>query len=1224
MGVELLGSSGVFAERFGQCAAEVERWVDWSVVEALGDGGLLGRIDVVQPVLFAVQVGLAAVWEGLGVVPSAVVGHSQGEIAAACVAGALTLGDGARLVVERSGLFARELVGRGAVASVGLGREQVQARLGGFAGLVVAGVNGPSVTTVAGDVGVLGELVAVLEGEGVRARVVEASVASHSPQVERLRGRLVESLGFVRPVSGRVPLYSTVSGGVVDGADLGAGYWFDNCRSPVEFCAAVQALLADGFGVFVEPSAHPVLVMGVQEIAEAAGGEVVAVGSLRRGEGGLERLYTSVGQAWAQGVQVDWSPVLGGYDQVDLPTYPFQRQRHWVRSRRTSTARSGRPDSWRYRVAWRPLGEPAQAEPTGDWIIVEPAGHPGEDVVTALERRGARTIRIAVDATAPSDTEAARRLRTALDGEVHGVVSLLAGSDADLSGTLMLIRTLAESGAETPLWTLTRGAVAATGTDAPVDPAQARVWGLGQVAALEHPRLWRGLIDLPAEPDERVLSLLAAVLAGPGGEDQIAVRPAGILARRVVPAPLGDRPARRAWRPRGTILVTGGTRGEGAEVARWLAREGAERLLLTTEPGTPPGHAAELVAELSESGVSVSVVPCDAADRDALAEVLAQVSLTAVFHTAGRLEEGPLESFAAETVEAVLRAKATAAQNLHELTLGAELSAFVMFSSFTATFGGGVGVGVYAAANAYLDALAAYRRGLGLPATSLAWGAWANPGGTKEEADFEALRAARLVERGLPALEPSLALTALRQALDHDETAVTLVEVDWERFARRFTATRPSPLLGEIPEAARYGPAAGRAGAAATPGAATRLTGAPGPERLRQVLDLVRGQVAAVLGHASADAVDPRRGLLELGMDSLTMVELRNRLSAATGLRVRGNLVVSAGTPEAIARMLDAELGEEGVSEDAPHGGAFGALFAHARESGRLAPFTGLLADAARFRPEFGAAEPDLPEPTVLVRGGGRPRLICLPTVLATSGPHQYARLAARLRSGDGATEGGRAGAGEGGAEDGGSGEREITAFALPGFRNGERLPASLEALVEATVEAVRGHAEGEPFVLLGYSSGGILARFAAARLEELGVRPDGLVLVDSYPIDEDFLERTAPGVLSAMAERAEGVMPLDDDRLTAMGAYLRLLIGREPKPVTAPTLLVAAAEPIAGAAGLDRAGTPADDRVEVPGDHFSVIEEHVATTAQAVAEWLSRNATMPKETMAQWETRPQ
>ncbi|MGC5041423.1 type I polyketide synthase [Streptomyces sp. DT73] len=399
MAVELADSSPVFAARLEECARAVEAHVPWRVLDVLRevDGApSLQRIEVVQPVLFAVMVSLAELWRACGVVPAAVVGSSQGEIAAACVSGALSLPDAARLVVVRSQLFADELVGRGAVASVALGRAEVEARLAPFGErLSVAGVNGPRAVTVAGEVEALDQLVAALEAEGVRARVVPATVASHCAQVDRLRERIADLLGFVRPRAGSVPFYSTVTGGVLDGSELDAGYWFDNCRRPVSFEPVVRSLLADGFRVFVESSAHPVLTWGVLEIAEEAGDEVAAVGSLRRGQGGPERFCTSLGEAWVRGVDVDWPAVFAGRGArvVDLPTYAFQHRSYWLSASPQTATTVVAP-------ATEPPAGDEQLVPLMDKLATLPAGdaealvleHVLEKVAVVLGHPSAATI----------------------------------------------------------------------------------------------------------------------------------------------------------------------------------------------------------------------------------------------------------------------------------------------------------------------------------------------------------------------------------------------------------------------------------------------------------------------------------------------------------------------------------------------------------------------------------------------------------------------------------------------------------------------------------------------------------------------------------------------------------------------------------------------------------------------------------------------------------------
>ncbi|MFB9582949.1 type I polyketide synthase [Streptomyces goshikiensis] len=380
MAARLWAESVVFAESMARCEAAFEGLVDWRLADVLCDEAALEREDVAQPASFAVMVSLAELWRSLGVVPDAVVGHSQGEIAAAVVAGGLSLEDGARAVVFRSRV-AEEVLSGGGIASVRLSRAEVEERLaGGGGGLSVAVVNAPSSTVVAGELGELERFVAACEAEGVRARRLEFGYASHSVFVEPARGRLLEALADVRPVSGEIPFYSTVEAAVIDTASLDAGYWFGNLRRPVRFQETVEQLLADGFRVFVECGAHPVLTAAVQETAESVGRQVCAVGSLRREEGGLRRFLTSVAEAFVQGVEVSWPALFDGTGArtVDLPTYPFQRQHYWAQA---SPAGSGSSAAARFGMTWEehPLlsGALPLAE-SGELLLVgriSPASH---------------------------------------------------------------------------------------------------------------------------------------------------------------------------------------------------------------------------------------------------------------------------------------------------------------------------------------------------------------------------------------------------------------------------------------------------------------------------------------------------------------------------------------------------------------------------------------------------------------------------------------------------------------------------------------------------------------------------------------------------------------------------------------------------------------------------------------------------------------------------------
>ncbi|MGW5394666.1 type I polyketide synthase, partial [Streptomyces koyangensis] len=355
------------------------------------------------------------------------------------------------------------------------------------------------------------------------------------------------------------------------------------------------------------------------------------------------------------------------------------------------------------------------------------------------------------------------------------------------------------------------------------------------------------------------------------------------------------------WRPRGTVLVTGGTGALGAHVARWLAGRGAPHLVLAGRRGAEAPGMAELTAELTAAGTEVTVAACDVGDRAALDALLAAHPPTAVVHAAGSGEFGTLAGLSPDDVARVLEAKVTGARHLDDALATTDLDAFVLFSSVAGVWGSG-GQGAYAAANAALDALALARAARGAPATSVAWGPWAGSGmaGAEDTADY-------LRRRGLRAMDPAHALDALGTAVDGGDVCVAVADVDWSRFVPALTSVRPQRLFDRLTATPpRTGAAAGaEQGSGATSQAVTRLAALSGKERRRELAELVRGHVAAVLGHRDTDAVGPRRAFTDLGFDSLTAVELRDRLAGATGLALPATVVFDHPSPDALAGHLD-------------------------------------------------------------------------------------------------------------------------------------------------------------------------------------------------------------------------------------------------------------------------------------------------------------------------------
>ncbi|WP_406280491.1 type I polyketide synthase [Embleya sp. NBC_00896] len=356
MAAELLDTSPVFAAHLDACAAALAPHVDWSPRDVLRDAPgapSLDRVDVVQPVLFAVMVSLARLWEAFGVRPDAVIGHSQGEIAAAHIAGALTLEDAALLVARRSRLLVGLAPG-GGMASIPRPADEVRTAIGDRVDrLGIAAVNGPASTVVSGDREALDALLAEYTAAGVDVRAIPVDYASHSPHVEPLRAELARELAGIVAVDSDIAFYSTVTGGLLETAGLDADYWFRNLRGTVRFDDAVRAALASGRRTFVEASPHPVLTMGLRQILDAdesAADDALTVGTLRRGDGGPRRVLTSVAQAFVHGTPVDWTAALpAGARRADLPTYAFLRTPHWIAEPTTTgtaqaTAAATEPD----------------------------------------------------------------------------------------------------------------------------------------------------------------------------------------------------------------------------------------------------------------------------------------------------------------------------------------------------------------------------------------------------------------------------------------------------------------------------------------------------------------------------------------------------------------------------------------------------------------------------------------------------------------------------------------------------------------------------------------------------------------------------------------------------------------------------------------------------------------------------------------------------------------
>jgi acyl transferase domain-containing protein/acyl carrier protein len=736
------------------------------------------------------------------------------------------------------------------------------------------------------------------------------------------------------------------------------------------------------------------------------------------------------------------------------------------------------------------------------------------------------------------------------------------------------------------LTVLTKRAVAAGEGEDP-DLLAAPLWGLFHSAASEH-RGRFAVLDRDADDPAPAPATLALALAAGGAEPQLAIRAGEVLAPRLArPAPEELDVSPPPLDPEATVLITGGLTGIGAAVARHLAAaHGARRLLLASRRGPEAEGAADLVAELSALGAKATVAACDVADREQLRALIegipAEQPLQMVVHSAAVLDNGVIEALDAERLDRVMRPKVDAAWGLHELTAELGVSQFLLFSSAAGLLGGPAQAN-YAAANSFLDALAVHRRAHGLPATSLAWGGW-----MQDTSLIEALAEVdrkRLERAGFVPFSTELGLEMFDAARAGEDALLAPVGFDLAALREQAAAgVLPAPLRNLV----------GRPGAGSDGGSLPeRLRSMPPGERRAAVLERVLAEAATVLGFGSGAEVDAEMLLPELGLDSLGTVELRNRVAAATGVQVPLAALSDHPTLAAVADHIVERLGggddagTEGIEAEA-EGVSLSALLAAAREGDRLGEFVELLAAASRFRPSFSSPEQSDWEarPVRLAEGPPDvPPLVLFPSLGLASGVHEYVRLGRAL-----------------------AGKRAVYSFALPGFRAGEALPASVEAVTAALAEAARGL--GPTLLLGGHSSGGWLAHGVAARLEAAGEAPEAVLLLDTYAPDSPLLARMLPLMLAAGGDPGGPEAAAEDSRLLAMGAYKRIFSEWEAPAIAAPALLVRADRP------AWETGSESEDwrarwqlphtLVEAEGNHFSIVTDRAGDTAAAIEDVLA------------------
>jgi len=924
MGRSLLRDEPVFREAVEECDRIIQRLTGWSVVEQLlsaEDDSRFSQVEIVQPSLFAVMIGLAALWRSWGVEPDAVVGHSMGESVSAAVSGALSLEDAAAVICHRS-LLMNRANGRGSMALTHLSLAEATHLASRYEGrLSIAASNSATTTVLSGDMDAIEQLLQELERDEIFCRRIKVDVASHSAHMDPLREDLARRLNGIRPRAAAIPFYSTTLGRIEDGTGLTAEYWVRNLREPVLFSTAVKRLLADGFDTFLEINAHPVLLDAIEETARDADKSIVATSCLDRDREERSALLDAAAHFVVNGRALNLERLYPKGVCISLPTYPWQRERHWLDQSSGPVARVphiAAPEvsscvDHIFELGWtreNALAEASRAT-RNCWLVMGET-RLGEQIAARMQAMGNECVRLA-------DVDELEKALDSFGALCSGVIHVPAqGIEPrevmkETYQTVRLVQTLT-AGALTDvprLWLLTSGSFQLPGDGEELSVEGSPAWGLARVIASEYPELRCVNVDLSLKPSEEELETLVRLIRHDRPEEQWAVRGRESFVARYQQNEDVKTGGLVSLRPDATYLITGGLGGIGLELAPWLVGRGARHIALMGR-SAPSDNVRERLAAIESQGVSVRVFTADVSNEHQLASALAEINrempqLRGVFHLSVVTDGALLADLDQNRLERVMLPKASGAWNLHRKLEHTELDFFVLFSSITAAYGQ-PGVGNYAAANAFLDSLARYRTARGIPALSIQWCPWRALGLANHERGKATAR--RYLDQGVSPVSAAAAFDALGRMMLLKSPTLLVMPTRWDRFAGSFEnsgAPRALLRIAKSPEAE-------------TPGQSEesireKLATATVGRARRVLLEAHVQEIAARVLKTAAHRIELDRPLGSMGVTSLMALELVRHLSRSTGVRLPATAVFNRPTivllAQEIARRMGIVLEEE-------------------------------------------------------------------------------------------------------------------------------------------------------------------------------------------------------------------------------------------------------------------------------------------------------------------------
>ncbi len=872
-------------------------------------------------------------------------GHSVGEYVAACTAGVFTLEDGLRLIAERGRLM-QGLPSTGTMAAVFADEATVLKTIEPYPDqLSVAAVNGPSNVVISGAGQVLSDVLEVLSKKGIKSRRLNVSQAFHSPLMDFILDEYEGLASAIQYSEPQIGLMSNVTGNLVTLHQVTqAHYWREHIRKPVRFADTMRSLQQSGCNVFVEIGPNPTLLSMGKQCLE--GNTYTWLPSLREGQGDWQIVLSSLAHLYIMGADIHWKNFDRDYprQKLVLPTYPFQRERYW------GTANSGeqkpeqnsmlpsepsstnRVEDLFYTIQWHAEPRPGITTVSGSeqslggrggCLIFCDSNGLGKKLADSLRTHGRDCCLVSpadgyaepdpnhrqINPNAPADFLRLSQEQTFTDVvylwpldqgltksiKIHELVD---AQKRSTGGLLYLAQALIRQGKSglANLWVITGNAQSVSAEEKTIEAGQATVLGLSRSLVLEHPELHCVCLDLDAQATgSEVDDLEWEILHNDGQEQEIAFR-ASRYVRRLVRSEVPSI-AHPRFQNEGSYLITGGLGGLGLTIAEWMSQNGAKNLVLMGRNGASK-EAQKILERMEKTGTRVLAVRGDISKAEDLSKILFEIGqamppLRGVIHAAGILDDGVFLQQNWKRFADVMRPKVQGAWNLHLQTRDLPLDFLVLFSSGAAVLGA-AGQSNYAAANAFLDALAAYRQARGLPAISINWGAWAEVG----------MAATRGLDtgRGLDMLGPEIGLLALTMALESNMAQVSVLPADWHRILSAYAVNDEPRLLQEIARSVRSEDTQ-----AAKPQADSfvqQLTATVPNKRKSLLSNHVRGKVAQVLSANNANAIDIHEPLQAMGLNSLMALELRNQLNRSTGRVLPATLLFEYPTIDELANYL--------------------------------------------------------------------------------------------------------------------------------------------------------------------------------------------------------------------------------------------------------------------------------------------------------------------------------